>query len=208
MIGIYKVTSPTGEVYIGQSINIERRWMNYTDESRIEQSIKKHGRKNHEFKVLHELPIDVTQDIMDAYEKLYIESYRDIGAVLMNITDGGKSAKLAESTRLLISQKLKGRKLESITIERRMAFYKKNRHPNFGKKISLEERENLSKAHIGVQAGEKHPRRKLDNAIVSSIYLSSIPVKDLAQQYGVTIQSIYYIKKGKTWSHITQKLCV
>ena len=29
MIGIYKITSPSGKVYIGQSIDIERRWKKY-----------------------------------------------------------------------------------------------------------------------------------------------------------------------------------
>ena len=29
MIGIYKITSPSGKVYIGQSINIEERWYKY-----------------------------------------------------------------------------------------------------------------------------------------------------------------------------------
>lgn len=29
MIGIYKITSPSGKVYIGQSVNIERRFLDY-----------------------------------------------------------------------------------------------------------------------------------------------------------------------------------
>ena len=29
MIGIYKIVSPSGKVYIGQSTNIERRWKEY-----------------------------------------------------------------------------------------------------------------------------------------------------------------------------------
>jgi len=29
-IGIYKITSPTHRIYIGQSINIEQRWKGYS----------------------------------------------------------------------------------------------------------------------------------------------------------------------------------
>jgi predicted GIY-YIG superfamily endonuclease len=29
MIGIYKITSPTNKVYIGQSLDIEKRFVNY-----------------------------------------------------------------------------------------------------------------------------------------------------------------------------------
>lgn len=29
IIGIYKITSPSGKIYIGQSINIEKRWEKY-----------------------------------------------------------------------------------------------------------------------------------------------------------------------------------
>lgn len=27
--GIYKITSPSGKIYIGQSIDIKRRWLDY-----------------------------------------------------------------------------------------------------------------------------------------------------------------------------------
>lgn len=59
MIGIYKITSPTGKVYIGQSTNIEIRWekylfLNCKNQPRLYSSLKKHGAKNHIFEVIEE----------------------------------------------------------------------------------------------------------------------------------------------------------
>ena len=40
MIGIYKITSPSNKIYIGQSINIERRFNSYKNLSHCKQQIK------------------------------------------------------------------------------------------------------------------------------------------------------------------------
>jgi len=59
-IGIYKITSPSNKIYIGQSINIKRRFNQYRllDKSsigpKLYNSLKKHGPKNHKFEILEE----------------------------------------------------------------------------------------------------------------------------------------------------------
>lgn len=53
IIGIYKITSPTGKIYIGQSVNIEKRWNSYyknlscKEQRIIYNSLKKHGFENY-----------------------------------------------------------------------------------------------------------------------------------------------------------------
>ena len=52
VIGIYKITSPSQRIYIGQSINIEKRWKEYSvtklkSQPKIKNSILKYGIKNH-----------------------------------------------------------------------------------------------------------------------------------------------------------------
>lgn len=60
MVGIYKITSPSGRVYIGQSKNIETRKNNYKSISKvkrqplIERSILKYGWESHVFEVIEE----------------------------------------------------------------------------------------------------------------------------------------------------------
>jgi group I intron endonuclease len=76
MIGIYKITNPNGLTYIGQSIDIEKRWgsyfnLNCKDQSAIYNSLLKHGVKLHKFEVLEEC---AKEDLIYR-EIFYIELY-------------------------------------------------------------------------------------------------------------------------------------
>lgn len=64
MIGIYKITSPKGRVYIGSSNNIENRLCSYKNlkcknQTKVFNSIKAHGWDMHKFEVLEECSIEV-----------------------------------------------------------------------------------------------------------------------------------------------------
>ena len=57
MIGIYKITSPSNKVYIGQSIDVENRLKRYKyfvskKQTRLYYSILKYGYDNHTYEVL------------------------------------------------------------------------------------------------------------------------------------------------------------
>lgn len=63
LIGIYKITNPSGKIYIGQSVNILRRWseyksVKYNDKGVLFESFKKHGTNNHVFEVIEECEIN------------------------------------------------------------------------------------------------------------------------------------------------------
>lgn len=113
IVGIYKITSPSGRVYIGQSWNIHHRWADYgkrTTKSQpyLNHSFLKYGKKAHSFEVIHELPFDVQQQTLDVYEQLYMDLYRHCGANLMNIREAGSQGKLSEETKRKVSQSLMG----------------------------------------------------------------------------------------------------
>lgn len=61
--GIYKVTSPSGKVYIGQSTHIESRLADYKrltgckKQARLYNSLKAHGAKTHVFEIVEECPV-------------------------------------------------------------------------------------------------------------------------------------------------------
>lgn len=62
LIGIYKITSPSGKIYIGQSICIKSRWASYRvlnckGQPKLYRSLNKHGVKNHVFEVIEECKI-------------------------------------------------------------------------------------------------------------------------------------------------------
>jgi group I intron endonuclease len=59
MVGIYKITSPNGRIYIGQSTDIEYRFIDYRrhhckNQIRVYNSFLTHGVENHIFEVLEE----------------------------------------------------------------------------------------------------------------------------------------------------------
>lgn len=92
MTGIYKITTPYGFIYIGQSRNIDQRWQRYKTKrghSRIGMSFNLYPVEYHKFEVLHELPFDVSNDILNNYEEFYISSYKEAGFTLLNYGPGG-----------------------------------------------------------------------------------------------------------------------
>lgn len=118
MIGIYKITSPTGKVYIGQSVNIEQRrklYLHTTSDKRqplIQRSILKHGFQNHMFDVIHQLPLDVSKDVLTEYERIYMDAYREAGLTMLNISAPKGSpygAKRSEDQKRRHSEFMKGR---------------------------------------------------------------------------------------------------
>jgi len=57
MQGIYKITSPSGKIYIGQSTNIEKRVSRYKKLScekqvKLYSSLKKYGWDSHKFEII------------------------------------------------------------------------------------------------------------------------------------------------------------
>jgi group I intron endonuclease len=109
VVGIYKITSPFGRVYIGQSWNITKRLQQHKYlESKgcfhIHNSIKKHGRDAHTYEILHRLPLDVSQEVMDSYEVFYIDQHLEAGIKMMNLRAGGSHGKLSEETKRKIGE--------------------------------------------------------------------------------------------------------
>lgn len=81
MIGIYKITSPSGKIYIGQSININRRFgeykrMNCSQQPKIYNSLKKYGPENHIFEIIEECLIEQLND-KEKYYKICFNSINE-----------------------------------------------------------------------------------------------------------------------------------
>lgn len=90
--GIYKITrKDTGQCYIGQSYNIERRWREHCynkKNSYIDNTIRKYGKENFDFQIICELEKD--DDLLNAMEEYYIwkyNTYKDKNHY--NLTPGG-----------------------------------------------------------------------------------------------------------------------
>lgn len=136
MTGIYKITSPDNKVYIGQSRNTHKRRIAYKnnfckDHRLLHASICEFGFENHKFQIVYELPKDVSQDVLNQYESLFIDAYKCGAVELLNIREGGTNGKLSEETRKRMSQ------------------------AQSGKTLSLEHKLKISSSHKGLKVSDK-----------------------------------------------------
>ena len=76
MIGIYKIVSPKGRVYIGESTNIEKRFNqykrgHYQKQWKLARSLEKHGWETHTFEILETCEISKLKERERYYQLLF-----------------------------------------------------------------------------------------------------------------------------------------
>lgn len=107
--GIYKIQSPSGKIYIGQSVCIEERYSRYKNHSckhqrKLYSSIEKYGWDRHYFDII----IVCNKEELNFWEKFYIVLYDSTGDYGMNIRTGGHLPKVTEESRRRMSDAHKG----------------------------------------------------------------------------------------------------
>lgn len=96
--GIYKITSPTGKVYIGQSRDADARRMYYEKaycktQPKLYASIAKHGWGTHRFDVIHLCQERELNSLEIYYIAMYDSTNKKGG---LNLTHGGEGCRLTE----------------------------------------------------------------------------------------------------------------
>jgi len=104
---IYKITNPTGKIYIGCTIDWKRRFSEYRRLSMVGQrklynSLKKYGYENHIFEIIEECE----ENMLHEREIYYINHYNCIDEGL-NIRLGNRNGRLTEETKTKNIQILK-----------------------------------------------------------------------------------------------------
>ena len=107
MIGIYKITSPSGRVYIGQAVNIEKRWRYYNKvlckgQTRLYNSFVKYGVDKHIFEVLEEC-LEESLNIRERYWQEYYNTVES-GLNLKLTKTKDKSGRLSKETKKKIGE--------------------------------------------------------------------------------------------------------
>lgn len=202
MTGIYKITSPTGKIYIGQSRQCGIRFTRYKNKNckrqpKIYSSLNKYGPESHKYEIICHLPNDVSNEILNSYEELYIRAYKDCGFELLNLTGGGhKNQELSDDTRDKLRKAATGKKYwlgrrhseeakEKIRIGNTGKVFTKERLKkmsesqkgkagiSFGTKRTEEQKKRIGDASRGRQiishSGEKNEKSKLKERDVIEI---------------------------------------
>jgi len=110
MVGIYKITNPKGEIYIGYSKNIEQRFTQHKNHQfkgniKLSESLTKYGRDSHSFEVIEEIDISNldyrdSNSILRKQERYWINSFQSFRTGLNENRGGsGCSSHTAESKR-------------------------------------------------------------------------------------------------------------
>ena len=135
IIGIYKIINPKGKIYIGQSIDIERRFKEYKtiqckQQPKIYYSLKKYGPENHIFETIEECNLEQLNE-KELYWKLYYNCI--IEGLNCELYDNGIGPR-SEETKQKISLALQNHHLHyTEDIIQKM---KKPKPEGFGEKIS------------------------------------------------------------------------
>jgi len=114
--GIYKITSPSGKVYIGQSIDIKRRFTSYKTLNKSKRQVKlynsfvKYGVHNHIFETIEECLVDFLNERERYWQEQYnvLESSKGLNLCLTSTKD--KKHLHSEETKSKISESNKGEK--------------------------------------------------------------------------------------------------
>lgn len=162
--GIYKLTSPTGKIYIGQSKNIELRKHRYEilqckRQTKLFASLNKHGWEKHSFDVLCECD----QSMLNEMEMFYIKKYKTFNTNHgLNLTSGGDHTELSVETIKKISDSNKGKKLTE-KHKKQISDSKKNNKYWVGRKHSDSTKEKLRIINSNKILSDEH-KHKISNA--------------------------------------------
>jgi group I intron endonuclease len=136
VIGIYKITNPNGKIYIGQSINIEKRFYRYSivssnvnKQTKLYRSLLKYGVDNHKFEIIEKCECDELNEKERHYQELY------------NCVDNGLNCYYTST-----NDKTGSPSLETL---KRMSDAQKGNQNWLGKKHNQQAKDKISKGNTG-----------------------------------------------------------
>lgn len=153
MICIYKITNPKGKVYIGQTVEFNKRKWAYANgqnkaQKKVYNSINKYGWDAHAIEVIEECSVE----LLNERERYWQDFYNVLGANGLNCRltkSNDKSGYFSEETKkkMSIAAKLMPEKISNL-IEKR--------HDWTGKKHKPETRERMRLAALGKKKTAEH----------------------------------------------------
>lgn len=174
--GIYKITSPSGKIYIGQSRCLKDRWVRYRkhhckSQPKLYNSFMKYGFNNHTFEII-ERCIFEELNLRERFWQDHYDVLGENGLNLVLVDSEDKPCVYSDDVKKKMSLAKAGmyfgednpffgkthteetRKKSSIAIKE---YYKKNGIPNLGRKASEETKRKMRAHMLGKYAGKKNP---------------------------------------------------
>ena len=148
--GIYKITSPSGKVYIGETINFRKRFNRYKrmgckSQFKLYNSLKKYTVDEHLFEILEECDIED----LKCRERYWQDYYNVLG-------DKGLNLKLTKCEDKKMIHSIESLNKLKRTIEEKGGLCRGN-NPMWGKKHTEETIQKIRDAIKGKYNGEKNP---------------------------------------------------
>jgi group I intron endonuclease len=184
--GIYKITSPSGRIYIGQSRDMDRRWIEYSSKDckgqiKLNRSFKKYGVEAHVFEVIEECEFEQLNSRERYWQDFYNCMEDGLNCVLTSTHE--KPQILSIETRQKMSESkagekshMWGKKLSKETCEKMSDSRRGEKNPNFGKRPS----------DATLLKMMEHSKKKVIDTITNKIYDSvKEAAKDINKNYSV-----------------------
>jgi len=222
MIGIYKITNPEGKIYIGQSIDIDRRFKEYKRLQKrsagwkILNSLKKYGPDKHIFEVIEECLVLQLPE-REYHWKMYYKSVENgLNCDYFDNSGGPRS----EETKRRISEGAKGKKRSEET-KQKLRKPKTDKHKqNISKSkqnVSEETKRKISEGKKGKTPNRDYKEwaktrtkpilqydlednfiKEWEGTKAAALYLGCDPTTITANLRGITKKGYGFIWKRKT----------
>lgn len=170
MIGIYKITNPSGKIYIGQSIDINQRFKQYkylkcSGQIILYRSLKKYGADKHIFEVLCECEFYELND----KERYYQELYSAIGLKGMNcqlVNTFEQKRVFSDETKLKMSISAKKRVITKEHREKTISILIYNNKKRAGRNLSEETKQKIRYFNTGFKCEKRQGFNHFNSKIV------------------------------------------
>lgn len=168
--GIYKITSPTYKIYIGQSKDLRRRKSEYKNndvklrsQTRLYNSLQKYGFENHQFDIIEYCSERFWQDEFD------VTGENGLNCLLQEC--GAKRRVFSNEFRQKKSENMTGENNPMFGVERpaewrlfmselmKERFKDKTNHPMYGKPMPEKQKEALLKSRLGSKASDETKKK-------------------------------------------------
>jgi group I intron endonuclease len=217
---IYKITTPTGKIYIGKTADFNSRMNSYRclnnkKQKAIHASILKYGWDAHQVEILEEAEPYLLNELEKVYIKKY-NSYNRNSPNGLNLTEGGEGSlgrkdseetkrkraqkhigtKRSESAKKLMSDKKKGKIPYAATLPRTEKQIYHSKYGNLGrKKPDIQRKKELeSKLKIFLDKYGSVLQLDMNGNLIKEWYI--LP-KDIARQIGIDDSHLYKALKIK-----------